>query len=77
MGLTEKQIKTLVLLASGLNVREISERTRVSIPIVRNTTKEILTKLGVHTAAGAVGIGFVMGIISDMDVLTDVAVGED
>ena len=77
MGLTEQQAKTLGLLASGLNVREISERTRVPIPNVRKTTKAILAKLGVHTAAGAVGIGFVMGIISDMDVLTDVAVGED
>lgn len=61
--LSPRQVEILTLLAEGLNRVEIAERLVISNGTCRNHCKAIFERLGVHTAAEAVGRGLRDGLI--------------
>ena len=61
--LTPEETATLVRLASGETLREISSRMNLSERTVRRRTQDILAKLGASTRAQAVAEGYERGIL--------------
>lgn len=61
--LTPRQIDVLRGLADGLSFREIGERLGISNTTASNNAIAAYRRLGVTTAAGAVGEGYRRGIL--------------
>ncbi len=53
-GLTPREMKVLSLLAEGLTVKQIAERSEVAEGTVRSQVKSVLRKLGVNSQLAAV-----------------------
>jgi DNA-binding NarL/FixJ family response regulator len=56
--LTQRELEVLQLLAEGLEQAEIAERLVISAKTVGNHIERILSKLGVHSRAQAVGVAY-------------------
>jgi DNA-binding NarL/FixJ family response regulator len=63
MGLTEREIEILVLLAEGLHNAEISDRLHRSGKTVEHHVSAILAKLGVGTRQEAIQVARNTGLL--------------
>ena len=61
-GLSPREHEVLGLMVTGLDRREIATRLTISLDTVRTHIKNILAKLGVHSALEAVSIGLRAGM---------------
>ena len=64
MGLTDRQVEVLRLLAEGLTNAEIAERLVVSVRTVDSHVAAVLSKLGVQTRQDAVRAAHELGLLS-------------
>lgn len=62
-GLTKDDIKTLNLIANGLQVNEIAEKLYISERTVKRRIQDILSKLGVKTRAQAIAEAYERGLL--------------
>jgi PAS domain S-box-containing protein len=62
--LTEREREVMTLVASGLQGGEVAERLYLSPETVKSHVNNSMSKLGVHTRAGAVAVALVTGQIS-------------
>jgi DNA-binding NarL/FixJ family response regulator len=63
MGLTERQIEVLSLLARGLSYKMIGEQLDIAMGTVNGHVRKIYGKLRVHSVAGAVGVALKHGLV--------------
>jgi DNA-binding NarL/FixJ family response regulator len=61
-GLTRREVQVLRCLAAGLGRSEIAERLYVSPHTARTHIQRVLTKLGVHSALGAMAVARAAGL---------------
>jgi DNA-binding NarL/FixJ family response regulator len=63
MALTERQKRMLTLVAQGSTDEQIASDALVSLSVAKREMHNIRTKLGAHSRAHAVAIGFVKGYL--------------
>ena len=59
--LSRREMQVLLLLADGLDVRDIAKRLTLAIATVRTHLSRILSKLSVHTQTQAVVVAYKSG----------------
>jgi DNA-binding NarL/FixJ family response regulator len=64
VGLTEREVEVLQLVAEGLTNAAIAERLVVSLHTVRNHVARISRKLGAHSKLEALSIALRQGLVS-------------
>lgn len=62
--LTPTEIRVLHLIAQGLRAEEAAQAMHLGTETVKSHMRSVRWKFGVHTAAGAVAIGFRRGLLS-------------
>ncbi|NTU89931.1 MAG: response regulator transcription factor [Actinobacteria bacterium] len=62
-GLTDEDMKVLLLIANGLQVNEIADELFISERTVKRRIQDILTKLGVKTRAQAIAEAYERGLL--------------
>lgn len=63
MALSERQQRVLMLAAQGRTDEQIAKDALVSVSVAKREMHNIRTKLGAHSRAHAVAIGFVKGYL--------------
>ena len=63
MALSPRERELLALLIDGLTAKEIADRLGVSIHTTGSHTKNLFTKLGVHSRAAAVARALREGLV--------------
>ncbi|MCP4844879.1 MAG: response regulator transcription factor [Actinomycetia bacterium] len=64
LTLTSREIEVLANVADGMTLAEVASRLIVSVETVRDATRRIYRKFGVHTQASAVAEGFRRGLLA-------------
>ena len=61
--LSERELEVLELLSEGCSNREIGQRLYISLPTVKSHTRNIYSKLGVHSRREAVARARALGML--------------
>ena len=63
VGLTEREIEVLKLIAEGLTNQQIADRLTISIKTVQNHRQHLMKKLNIHDIAGLTRYALAKGIV--------------